>query len=252
MQTLSAQTIGRSADLEAGLPTAISTANHVVRSNPPTVPRTLRLVAMGDSLVYGYGDSVGGGWVDRLRRRWMEPGSAGHALYNLGVRGDGAMQVRQRLEVEFRSRGELRNRTPDLLLLSVGTNDSARLGRPSGKPYTAPEQFVHEITQLLVEAQTLAPVLFIGMVPVRESAMPFLDCFYYNHRDQAGYAQQTRQICAQLEIPYLDTFALWQSHGADWVDERLLPDGLHPNALGYETLLDQICRWEAFQTAIAL
>ena len=33
--------------------------------------QSLRIVALGDRLVYGYGDLVGGGWVERLRRQWM-------------------------------------------------------------------------------------------------------------------------------------------------------------------------------------
>jgi lysophospholipase L1-like esterase len=37
---------------------------------------TYKIVALGDSLVYGYGDPVGGGSAKRLRRLWME--SAGH------------------------------------------------------------------------------------------------------------------------------------------------------------------------------
>src|SRR6476469_5837958 len=95
-------------------------------------PHPLKLVVLGDSIVYGFGDPEGGGWVERLRRRWMSPDSPGHILYNLGVRGDGVKQVSQRLENEFRHRGELRNRVPDAIILSVGVNDSARLRRPNG------------------------------------------------------------------------------------------------------------------------
>ena len=89
---------------------------------------SLRILALGDSIVYGFGDPDGGGWVERLRRRWMSPGAANHALYNLGVRGDGVRQVAQRLEDEFRHRGELRNRVPDLIILSVGVNDAPSVG----------------------------------------------------------------------------------------------------------------------------
>ncbi len=86
----------------------------------------LRIIALGDSLVYGFGDPVGGGWVERLRRQWMHPDGSGHAIYNLGIRGNGVAQVQGRLEQEFRYRGELRNRLPDLIVLSVGVNDSTR------------------------------------------------------------------------------------------------------------------------------
>lgn len=76
-------------------------------SLPGTHP--LRVVALGDSLIYGFGDPEGGGWVERLRRQWMLDGSAGHVVYNLGVRGDRVQSVAQRLEDEFRNRGELRS-----------------------------------------------------------------------------------------------------------------------------------------------
>ncbi len=80
----------------------------------------LKIVALGDSLVYGYGDPDGGGWVERLHRQWLSPESAGHVLYNLGIRGNGVAEVGQRLEQEWSLRGELRNRQPDLIILSVG------------------------------------------------------------------------------------------------------------------------------------
>jgi lysophospholipase L1-like esterase len=57
-----------------------------------SVPRNkcqpLKIVSLGDSLVYGFGNPEKGGWVEQLRRWWMLPDSSGHVLYNLGVRGD--------------------------------------------------------------------------------------------------------------------------------------------------------------------
>lgn len=209
---------------------------------PPTHP--LKLVVLGDSLVYGFGDPVGGGWVERLRRRWMDPGSPSHALYNLGIRGDGVRQVSQRLEDEFRNRGELRNRVPDLIILSVGVNDSARLARPDGRNFTDFDTFQAEMASLLDRAQQLCPVLFIGMVPVNEAAMPFMGCFYYNHLDQHRYKEATRQACQQRQIPYLDLFDLWVDRGQTWCRSQFTEDGLHPNVAGYETLLQDILVWE--------
>src|SRR4028119_281376 len=101
----------------------------------------LKLVVLGDSIVYGFGDPEGGGWVERLRRQWMQPESPGHVLYNLGVRGDGVKQIQERVEQEFRHRGELKNRVPDAIILSVGVNDSGRLGRPNGRNFTAFDAF---------------------------------------------------------------------------------------------------------------
>jgi len=209
----------------------------------------LRIVALGDSLIYGFGDPVGGGWVERLRRQWMSPGNTGHALYNLGVRGNGVAQVSQRLEKEWNHRGQLRNRLPELMILSVGLNDSLRLGHPNGKGFTEFDQWKIQVTHLLDQAVNVCPVLFIGMVPVDESKMPFLNCFYYNHTDQYRYKQATKLACEQRQIPYLDIFDLWLKRGENWLRLNLSDDGLHPNVRGYQALLHDIVNWEVYGTA---
>ncbi|BAU10982.1 lipolytic protein G-D-S-L family protein [Leptolyngbya sp. NIES-3755] len=212
----------------------------------PSTP-SLRILALGDSLVYGFGDPVGGGWVERLRRQWMSPGGTNHALYNLGVRGDGVRQVARRLEDEFRHRGELRNRVPDLIILSVGVNDSPRLSRPDGKNLLPFEGFEIGIADLLDRALRLCPVLFVGMIPVDEEKMPFLDCMYYNHADQSRYNDAIRSACEARQIPHLDLFELWRSRGLDWCEQQFTEDGLHPNVSGYQALLEDISTWEAFR-----
>lgn len=206
----------------------------------------LKIVALGDSLIYGFGDPVGGGWVERLRRHWMEPDSPGHALYNLGIRGDGVKQVAQRLEDEFRHRGELKNRVPDLMILSVGVNDSARLARRDGRNFTAFDSFQADLEMLLDRAQRLCPVLFVGMVPVDETKMPFLDCLYYTHADQRRYKDATQQACQVRQIPYLDVFERWLDRGEAWQRAQLGTDGLHPNVSGYQALLEDVLHWQAF------
>ena len=204
----------------------------------------LKLVAFGDSLIYGFGDGVGGGWVERLRRQWMLPESAGHVLYNLGVRGDRTYQVAQRLENEFRQRGELRNRVPDAIILSVGLNDSARVQSFTGRSYTDFEHFKTVLDNLLNLSQQLCPVIFVGMVPVDESKMPFQDCLYYSHADQYRYKEATKLACELRGIPYLDIFDKWLARGNIWCSSCLTADGLHPNAAGYQSLFEDVTSWE--------
>ena len=219
--------------------TAYSFGNlHRVNSHP------LKLVAFGDSLIYGFGDGVGGGWVERLRRQWMLPESAGHVLYNLGVRGDRTYQVAQRLENEFRQRGELRNRVPDAIILSVGLNDSARVQSFTGRSYTDFEHFKTVLDNLLNLSQLLCPVIFVGMVPVDESKMPFQDCLYYSHADQYRYKEATKIACELRGIPYLDIFDKWLARGNIWCSSCLTSDGLHPNAAGYQSLFEDVTSWE--------
>lgn len=208
------------------------------------IHRPLKIIALGDSMVYGFGDHEGGGWVERLRRQWMNPNIPGHIIYNLGIRGNGVIQVAQRLEQEFRHRGELRNSQPDLIILSVGINDSARLGRPTGRYYTNFDTFQTQLAQLLDQAQQLCPVLFVGMTPVNESKMPCYTCFYYNHGDQYRYKEATKLACHMRQIPYLDVFDLWMNRGEIWCQGNLCADGLHPNVNGYQALLQDVLNWQ--------
>jgi lysophospholipase L1-like esterase len=220
-------------------------ARQLTQPSPQSVP--LRVVALGDSLIYGYGDPEGGGWVERSRRQCLNPDSPGHVIYNLGIRGNCVSQVSRRLEQEFRLRGELRNNHPDLIILSVGVNDSAHLGKPEGRLYTPIDSFEEEMQQLLRQAQQLCPVLFVGMIPVNEAKMPFLDCFYYRRTTQHRYKEITRLACQTHNIPYLDLFDLWMQRGNDWILRNLCKDGLHPNVTGYEALFYEITRWQPFE-----
>ena len=224
-------------------------------ASSPAIALPPKVVALGDSTVYGYGDAVNGGWTEGLRRHWMAQGISGPVLYNLGVRGDGVKQVFQRLETEFSCRGELRNQVPDVIILSVGTNDSARLGHAGGRNFTAFETFEQTVSQLLEQSLQLAPVYFIGMPPVDEGRMPFAHCLYYSHQDQFRYKEATRRACRAYQVPYLDIFDLWMQHmkteGLSWLREHLLDDGLHPNSRGYSKILSQVMGWEALKIGTA-
>ncbi|MEY3221962.1 MAG: hypothetical protein RLZZ203_818 [Cyanobacteriota bacterium] len=208
----------------------------------------LKVVVLGDSIVYGFGDPEGGGWVERLRRQWMSPDTIGPILYNLGVRGNRVIQVCDRLDHEFRHRGELRNRLPDVSIFSVGLNDSARVQSFQGRNYTEFNDFETALHSMLDQAQQLCNVLFVGMTPVDESKMPFQGCLYYTLADQFRYKQATRQACLDRDIPYLDLFEIWLNRGEYWWKSRLCSDGLHPNVAGYEALLEDIRHWEPIQT----
>jgi len=228
------------------VPTSSRHGNQTPASTLQTLDSTkpLRIVAVGDSLVYGFGDPDGGGWVERLRRRWMTPDSPGHIVYNLGIRGDGVRQVAHRIEAEFSKRGELRHQVPDVILLSIGTNDSARVGRATGRPFTPFDEFEADLHDLLEDAHRLCPVLFVGMPPVNEAQMPFAGLLHYTHADQFHYKEATRRACNAHHIPYLDIFDRWQQRGQEWCNARLCPDGLHPNPAGYQALLQEFLAWD--------
>ncbi|MBX2865544.1 MAG: G-D-S-L family lipolytic protein [Leptolyngbyaceae cyanobacterium MAG.088] len=230
--------------------TALIAHATVAPGSPSKTAHPKKVVVVGDSLIYGYGDTEGGGWVERLRRQWMDPSQPGPIIYNLGVRGDGIRQVAARLESEFKLRGELRRQVPDVLVLSVGLNDSARLGRPTGRLMTDEVTFAQALHGVVNQAKQLCPTFFVGMVPVNETPMPYADILHFSNADQARYNQMTSQICEASGVPYLDLFQRWQAQGLGWCNERLCDDGLHPNVLGYRTLMADIAAWEPLMQAL--
>ena len=112
--------------------------------------RPKQLVVLGDSGVLGWGDRLGGGWCERLRLSWMQLPHA-PVVYPLGIRGDGLERVNARWQREWACRGELRRKVPDGVLLSVGLNDTARVGSRHGRQQLTPEAFGFGLSQLLDE-----------------------------------------------------------------------------------------------------
>jgi lysophospholipase L1-like esterase len=90
------------------------------------------------------------------------------------------------------------------------------------------------------------------MVPVNEAAMPFSEVLYYSQREQWRYKEATRLACESHNIPYLDVMDLWLHRGDAWWQERLSADGLHPNVLGYRSLMQDVLTWDAFQAAVEM
>ncbi|MEB3349456.1 MAG: GDSL-type esterase/lipase family protein [Cyanobacteriota bacterium] len=204
------------------------------------VPR--KLVVLGDSGAYGWGDPLEGGWCERLRRHWMDlPG--GPVLYNLGVRGDGLERVAARLPLEVSCRGELRRQRPQGILLAVGLNDTARVGRPDGRPQLDPEAFRFGFGQMLRQAGALAPVLVLGLSPVLESAMPLADVLWYSLADVRRYEAVLEEVCMDADVPFqplLETF-LADHRWSRW----LCSDGIHLNSEGHRQVYERLKGWRA-------
>lgn len=207
---------------------------------PLAVPR--KLVVLGDSGVYGWGDPDEGGWCERLRRHWMGLPD-GPVLYNLGVRGDGLERVAARLLPELGCRGELRRQTPQGVLLAVGLNDTARVGRPDGRPQLEPEAFLFGLQQLLREARAQAPTLVLGLTPVLEEAMPFADVLWYGLAEVRRYERLLEEACLEADVPFLPLLdaVLDDPAWPGW----LCADGLHLNGEGHRRVYERVRRWPA-------
>ena len=204
------------------------------------IPR--KLVALGDSGVFGWGDPLEGGWCERLRRHWMElPG--GPVLYNLGVRGDGLERLAARFSAEVGCRGELRRQLPQGILLGIGLNDTARVGRPDGRPQLDAEGFLFGLQQLLHKAKEIAEVHVIGLTPVEESAMPYAGVLWYSLADIRRYEALLEEACLEANVPFLPLLE-WLLADSDW-PLWLSNDGLHLNSEGHRRVFERVRSWPA-------
>ncbi|MCX5939812.1 MAG: GDSL-type esterase/lipase family protein [Cyanobium sp. LacPavin_0818_WC50_MAG_67_9] len=204
------------------------------------IPR--KLVALGDSGVFGWGDPLEGGWCERLRRHWMDlPG--GPVLYNLGVRGDGLERLAARLGAEVGCRGELRRQLPQGILLGVGLNDTARVGRADGRPQLDADGFLFGLQQLLRQARTIAPVHVIGLTPVDEAAMPYAEVLWYSQADIRRYEGLLEEACLEADVPFLPLLEGLLAD-SDW-PQWLSSDGLHLNSEGHRQVYQRVRDWPA-------
>jgi lysophospholipase L1-like esterase len=207
---------------------------------PAAIPK--KLIVLGDSGVYGWGDPEEGGWCERLRRHWMGlPG--GPVLYPLGVRGDGLERVAARLEREVSCRGELRRQQPHGILLAAGLNDTARVGRPDGRPQLDAEGFLFGLQQLLERARSMAPVLVLGLTPVLEEPMPYAEVLWYSLEQVRRYEGLLEEACLEADVPFLP---LLDALLADpcW-SQWLSSDGVHLNSEGHRQVYQRVQRWPA-------
>jgi lysophospholipase L1-like esterase len=210
-------------------------------SESPSRPQP-KLVVLGDSGVFGWGDPLEGGWCERLRRHWMEF-SGGPVVYNLGVRGDGLERLAARLEAEVGRRGELRRQLPQGILIGIGLNDSARVGRADGRHQLDAEGFLFGLQQLLQRASQLAPVHVIGLTPVDEAAMPYAEVLWYSLEQVHRYERLLEEACLEADVPFLPLLENLLAD-PDW-PQWLGSDGLHLNSDGHRQVYERIRRWPA-------
>jgi lysophospholipase L1-like esterase len=164
-------------------------------------------------------------------------------VYPLGVRGDGLERVNARWRTEWACRGELRRKVPDAVLLSVGLNDTARVGSRDGRQQLTPEAFVFGLSQLLDEIRQSASVMVMGMTAVDEHVMPYAECLWYSNNDIEAMEAATAEACRDIDVPFLSLHGdmLAEPDWLTWME----PDGIHLNSDGHGWIERKISAWPA-------
>jgi lysophospholipase L1-like esterase len=164
-------------------------------------------------------------------------------IYNLGIRGDGLERLAARLPAEVGCRGELRRQRPQGILLGIGLNDTARVGRPDGRHQLAPDAFLFGLEQLLRQAKAIAPVLVLGLTPVDEAVMPFAEVLWYDLATVRHYEGLLEEACMEADVPFLPLLddLTADSRWLQWIDS----DGVHLGVEGHIQVYERLRRWPA-------
>jgi len=203
-----------------------------------------QLVVIGDSSVYGWGDDEGGGWCERLKKDWLNQKNS-PIIYQLGVRGDGIEKVAYRWEKEWSYRGETRRNKPKGILLSVGLNDTARVGQINGRAQIEIDGFEYGFERLINEIRSKAELFVMGLSPVDERKMPFGGCLWYSNEQCDAYEKRIEEVCINQNVHFLPTFKEMNSdrRNINWLSN----DGIHLNSSGHLYIYQRLKSWEALQ-----
>lgn len=181
----------------------------------------LQIVVIGDSFVYGIGDTKNrgrGGYVLRTQRRFSRA-----AIQNLGTPGLQSPKLLEDLQASFRGRAPLNYRqvlrSADIVIFDLGRNDRWLYGEASDtvKNLQAAAQLIRLDAR---KRKQIEPVIVIApnMLPNRGSQGPWVSVL-----NKLILRTHTSRNPADLRF--------------DLVSKRLIGDDqIHPTSLGYDEL----------------
>jgi acyl-CoA thioesterase-1 len=170
------------------------------------------IVVLGDSLSSAYGIDVASGWVRLLQDR-LDDDRAGYRVVNASISGDTTSGGVARLSAE------LKNHTPDIVVVELGSNDGLR-----GLPLEVTRE---NLERIVAESQIAgARVLLVGMRLPPNYGPAYTEAFHAIYQELADKHNVAR-------VPFL-------LDGVGGVDGMMQSDGLHPRAEAQPKMLDNV------------
>ena len=130
-------------------------------------------------------------------------------------------------------------------MLSIGLNDTARIGRKDGRPQLSEDAFKFGLKRLINEIKDKVSVMVMGLTPVNEDSMPFAECLWYSNKACSTYENKIEETCLELNVPFLSIHEKMINLLS--FKEFLSPDGIHLNTEGHKWIYNQISEWQALK-----
>jgi len=170
------------------------------------------ILCLGDSLTEGYGVAPEQSFPSLLERRLRAAGHAGARVINAGISGSTSASAASRLRWQLRAE-------PDVLVLALGANDGLR------------GVDLADTRRNLDEAIGLASAAGVRVVLAGMKLPP-----NYGPAYTKGFESLFPELARQHGIPLIP-FLL---DGVAARPELNLPDGIHPNAQGYQRVVENV------------
>jgi len=206
------------------------------------VPRKLTVLAAGDSLTQGVGDSTNkGGYLPYLETMLeKEKGIKEVDFYNYGVKGNRTTQLLKRLKTS-ELKGALKK--ADLVILTIGGNDIMKVVKDNianlqlSKFTAEKESYYNHLTQILDlihQENPHAQVVLVGLYnPFSKwfSEIKELDEIVadWNKTGQLVIANYPNAYFVPIEDMFLNA-----------TEDLLFTDNFHPNDKGYELIAQRL------------
>lgn len=206
------------------------------------LPRDLTIVAAGDSLTQGVGDSTGqGGYLPYLEKLLEQKKSVSDAnFYNFGVRGNRSGQLLKKLRTDEVTKAI---KKADVVILTIGGNDVMKVVRENFSNLNvkafAQQKIIYEknLIEVLNTIRRDNPNIKIVLIGLYN---PFLKWFSeireiseilddWNHSSQAILAEYPGTYFVEID----DIFQQTQ-------ENLLFTDYFHPNDRGYELIAGRV------------
>lgn len=194
----------------------------------------MNILVFGDSIAYGKWDEHGG-WVQRLReyvdakynlidepKSWL--------VYNLGIPGDLAVRLPERLEIELSQRKTIEEA---IVVFAIGINDSCVNNWMSGKQTLEIEfkQAIHKSIECA--KQHGCKVYGIGLTPVNENKASKR---LFNNKDVQKFEKMLVDVYSEMNVPMLQIYDQLKESQF----EQCLVDPVHPNSTGHQILFEKM------------
>lgn len=173
------------------------------------------ILAIGDSLTFGYGVAEKASWPSRLERKLKAKGFPKLSVINAGISGATTASGLRTL------RFHLKKTTPNLIIYALGANDGLRGIEPK-----VTEANIRDVLNLAKESKIKVLLLGMKMPP------------NYGKNFTKSFEQIFKRLAKEYKTPFIPFFL----KGVAGRKELNLPDGIHPNAKGYEIITESILK----------